>query len=738
MFLVFAASCGFPEPADVTGPPDAPSQEACCQLLASRPALAKAGATLTLEGTFDPGGASTILFPGGETAPLTLLGPHRARVVVPASATGGELTMMFEGAVVGTAPFRRISFTPTFARFETKDHQAAGARQDTSLAQLRSGATATVVGRWLYVIGGADAGAARNTVERAAMYPDGTLGRFAIVPAVTLTTARSRHQAVTIGGFLYVIGGSDGTSSIASIERAPITDGTLGPFETVADVVLTTARAEMTSAVIGNWLYVVGGTDGSQPLDTIERAYFASDGSVGTFELVADVTLKTARKGHTSLVTLDGLYVFAGSGGQPLDTIEKLPISPDGDLGAAMVPSAANTLVARDRAVGVELEDQFCLFGGAGLTAECATIASDGNLGPFISPSSNTMLRTPRVGPVAAVVANNLFLIGGDGATSIERTSLMRGVIGAFTTATSQTTTMPSGGMTATVVGDNVYVLGADDHERARVALDGALGTFGPAPRLVMGTGMHSTAVIGDYLYVLGGFTYGPTQALTRVERAVIKPDGSLDPFAAVTGVTLAKRRYGHTSVVVGNNLYVIGGVSISGTGINEMSKFEGTIERATINADGSISTFAPVPGVTFTPRSNAATVVIKDSIYIIGGKSSPSTGLTNVEHIEFNPDGTLKVSTYVDLPLATGLISPTLSIMGGYLYAFGGDAEFPAPDNRIQRATISSDGQVSGFATIPPMLPADRNGATALVLGNQLYLLNGAADRSVVQAELQ
>ena len=89
--VAFVASCGFPQPADVLPPPDVSPQDNCCQLLASRPALAKAGATLILEGTFDAEREATITFPGGESAPMYVLGLHRATVVVPASATAGDL-----------------------------------------------------------------------------------------------------------------------------------------------------------------------------------------------------------------------------------------------------------------------------------------------------------------------------------------------------------------------------------------------------------------------------------------------------------------------------------------------------------------------------------------------------------------------------------------------------------------------------------------------------------------------
>jgi hypothetical protein len=540
-------------------------------------------------------------------------------------------------------------------------------------------------------------------------------------------TARSQHQAVAIGGFLYIIGGFDGTSSLASIERAPIADGTLGPFEPV-EVALSTSRAEMTSEIIGAWLYVVGGTDASQPLGTIERAPLLPDGSLGAFEVVPGVTLMTARKGHTSLVTADALYVLAGSNGQAIDTIERLPIAANGDLGASEAASIPNTLAARDGATGVGLVDAYCLIGGTNRRdVECATIAPDGKLGPFITPTAT--LSSSRVGQMAALVANNLFILGGDVMTpSIERGSINSGAIGALTTAIPLTTAQPGPGAQSTVVvGDNVYVMGLDSLERARVPLDGSLGTFGPATaNPIVSTFAHSTVVLGNYLYVIGGSA--ATGNVARVERAPINPDGTLAPFATVAGVVLTKPRQGHTSVVIGNNLYVIGGISGTTT-----QQFEGSVERATINVDGSISTFAIVAGINFTPRTGHASVVIGNSIYMIGGRTGSSTVTGVVERAILNSDGSIN-GVVGAASLSTARAYPALAVTGGYLYVFGGQGAGTL--DTIERAPI--DTTIGVLAPIAGTLTIGRSGANTVVLGNDLYVLGGTTGRTVELAELQ
>ena len=75
-------------------------------------------------------------------------------------------------------------------------------------------------------------------------------------------------------------------------------------------------------------------------------------------------------------------------------------------------------------------------------------------------------------------------------------------------------------------------------------------------------------------------------RARQRRESAVIQPDGaSLGGFAPVTGVQLQTPRQGHCAVVVGDQLFVIGGVS--GTGAVTAS-----VESAAINPDGTLMSF--------------------------------------------------------------------------------------------------------------------------------------------------
>jgi Kelch motif protein len=74
----------------------------------------------------------------------------------------------------------------------------------------------------VYVIGGRAGGVdGFDSVERAVIQPNGSLGPFAVLPNVKLATKRYGHTADVIGNSIYVTGGqSDVVTTLDTVERA--------------------------------------------------------------------------------------------------------------------------------------------------------------------------------------------------------------------------------------------------------------------------------------------------------------------------------------------------------------------------------------------------------------------------------------------------------------------------------------------------------------------------------------
>jgi Kelch motif len=743
------ASCGFPRPADV--PDDDTTTGPKYQLLAVTPPVATTDDTLTLEGTF--ASSATVAFPGGAVQPATVLGEHRATVIVPAAATAGDLTVTTGGVTLGPLAFRRTSFALGLQQLRASYEQADGGRQSAALVTPRLASTSVIVKNWLYVLGGTDGLGALGSIERAPINADSTIDSFDDITDAMLATPRSGHASLVVGNSLYVIGGLGAAGALKSVERAVIqANGSLGSFALVDSVALTTARTGHTATIIGSSIYVIGGvqSDGKK-LSSVERAVIQPDGSLGPFEIIAGVALVTPRSHHASEVIGNTLYVIAGDAGNSirLGDVERTVIQPDGTLGPFHPVAGVSLTVVRSGHRSVVIGNGLYAIGGTGTggvsaSVERAPIAADGSLAPF-APVSGLTLSAPRTGLAVATVGTALYVLGGSDPVgpvrTVEHASLNAdSAVGPFATADiSLVVSEPA--HTTTVIRDFLYVIGGQSTtssvERAPIRPDGSLGPFATVAGLSLPSPRpgHTAVVIRNFLYVLGGGTGGGGFP-TSIERAVINNDGSLGPFTTVLGVTLNQGRMGHVSVVLGDFLYVIGGFCSLGA-VGRMC----SVERATITPNGTLGAFVTVPGVGLTTGRNLFTALVTSSyVYVMGGASDAGE-LASVERASIGGDGEL--GTFITISSGTLLvprISPANVVIGNALYVIGGRNN-TATVTTMERATINADGSLSALTTVLGFAPATpRASHTATAIADSLYLIGGNVDilHSVEHASLR
>lgn len=229
-----------------------------------------------------------------------------------------------------------------------------------------------------------------------------------------LVRARWSQTSDRIGNWLYVVGGADGTGAMASVERAPVLEGGhLGPFE-AASVTLQVPRDDHASLIIGGWLYIFGG-DRQGSLDSIERAPIGPGGALGDFQLT-DVRLTTRRDEHT--VTRIGRYVYVVGGIRgpvQLASVERAEVRSDGSLGPFAPYSRSLTANRYGHWVVVHEGSLYVVGGlsdnGDASEVERARIGSDGELGPF--ERTGTRLSEVRDSPIAMGLGGWLYVIAG-------------------------------------------------------------------------------------------------------------------------------------------------------------------------------------------------------------------------------------------------------------------------------------------------------------------------------------
>jgi Kelch motif len=378
-----------------------------CQLLALEPAIASANQTIHLEGTFaEP---AVVQFPGGVSQTATILGPYRATVVVPDTATAGDLILATKGSPGFALPFRRVSFTPEIGSF-----QAFG-----GTTTVRAQPAIAAAGNRLYVIGGSDStGKALTSIEEAVIGADGSVGAFTASP-VSLTIGRIGARAKRIGNRLVIVGGGVDRVEIADVGF----DGSLTQFINLPAVRLPSARANVALAVIGSYLYALGGS-APETSTLVERASMTSDGSMSAFEAVPDVTTAAGRIYLSAEVIGNYLYVLGGINLQSQNSVERAKIAPDGTLGKFENADGCTLSSGRDRVAIVRIASDLYAVGGqapsAPFTIEHASIASDGTLGTFSVLS--VQMPSSHKDSTGVVIGDYLYVLGGlFGTASVER-----------------------------------------------------------------------------------------------------------------------------------------------------------------------------------------------------------------------------------------------------------------------------------------------------------------------------
>jgi len=153
-----------------------------------------------------------------------------------------------------------------------------------------------------------------------------------------------------------------------------------------------------------------------------------------------------------------------------------------------------------------------------------------------------------------------------------------------------------------------------------RAAIDdstGSLGTFATLTNTTMfARYQFASAVLGSNLYAISGSNQ------MDVERTTIDAT-DVGPFTR-SGFIAASQRHGHTSALLGSSIYIIAGTEAS---------VLGTVESATASPDGLFGSFTVVPGVTLaTPRTQHTTVVLGNFLYVIGGQNETGSTLGSVE----------------------------------------------------------------------------------------------------------
>jgi N-acetylneuraminic acid mutarotase len=224
------------------------------------------------------------------------------------------------------------------------------------------------------------------------------------------------------------------------------------------------------------------------------------------------------------------------------------------------------------------------------------------------------------------------------------------------------------------------------------------------ANSLTAGLMEAASLVTKNYIYILGG--NNTSGNINTIQRASFDANGNLTSSWTNVG-TLPVGMSGMGYVATKGRYYLIGGTGSSGT--------LSTVYSVPINTDGTLGTFrteTPLPAV----RAYAACFVIKNKLYVVGGNNTSS-----VYQATINADGTLSSwTTLSNFPITFSYGRPLL--IKDKIYIFGIAA---STESSIYYATYDSNGNIGSW-TYASSLPSNIGYMSIVCTDNYVFSIGG------------
>jgi serine/threonine protein kinase/N-acetylneuraminic acid mutarotase len=471
------------------------------------------------------------------------------------------------------------------------------------LLQPRAAAAAAVVGDRIIVTGGVDSdGTLLNTTE----IFDGTSWKL----GAPVPTPRQMLGAASDGKLVYIVGGTNGTSDLATVEAY---DPAADKWTSMPQ--LPEPRSDFGVAVTDARLVAVGGTSAGQVLKSVA----ALDLTTATWANLPD--MGTARRGSAVAAVGKTVYAIGGStgvgDGQITSSAEALKLAPRKPQPAAEWRSLPDAPTARLMMAWTVLDGKIWIAGGIRHGETLQTVESyDARTGAW---QPQPPLPIPLHHATAATYRGELVVIGGASETIADASNKV------FAFRDRKWTELPTlqharAAAAAAVVDDKLVVVGGQNDKQLVAqteVFDGQSWTQAadlPTPR------EHLAAVSdGVYVYTVGGRLLTADENSAAFERF----DPESGKWEKLADMPTPRGSYG--AAFIDGRIVAVGG--------EESTRVLATVEMYDIS-NQKWSTQAPIG----TPRHGQVVAAVDSTVYCIGGADRPSHEgpIATVEALDF------------------------------------------------------------------------------------------------------
>jgi N-acetylneuraminic acid mutarotase len=621
---------------------------------------------------------------------------NNGNVGIGPSTPVGSLNISSGNLIVNPGGNVGIGFSSPVSLLQVQGDGSTGSWQTNTnfLPNAANDHTSIVANGYVYVMGGDGTGhlaSAQSTIYYAKLNFDGSTASW---QTSYLPNINHVFSSVVSNGYVYVIGGHDNSSAQSTVYYAKLNaDGSIGSWQTNSRS-LPAGTYGNTSVIANGYVYVIGGNNGSQNLSSVYYAKLNSDGSTGSWNTNTK-SLPSNLRYLSSVIANGYVYIYGGQ----VSSVYYAKLNSDGSVNTWQTNSNSLPIATQLASSVVSNGYVYVLGGGDGGSSRhsavyYAKLNSDGSTGTWNTNSNYLPILTEGN---SSVIANGyIYVIGGAGSSvsyssvyyaSLQRVSIqgdldLLGLSGA--NIGDSTGDSSQGSVGGSIYAGNIFSAGALEIS-GNTQLWNGLGVNGPV-NIGTGTSAGSSAFNASPVLVnieqgnpSIGTGYSAPEALLN-----IAGDGQTGKWRTNSN-SLPQEREGATSIVANGYIYVIGGYN---------NFLHSTVYYSKLNSDGSAGTWklssSGLPARIYLHSS----VVANGYVYALGGWNG-SVNQSSVYYSKLNADGSTgpwQTNTY-SLPAGNARMGVIVS--NGYMYQLGGDANYT-----VYSAKINADGSVGNWAT--------------------------------------
>jgi len=242
---------------------------------------------------------------------------------------------------------------------------------------------------------------------------------------------------------------------------------------------------------------------------------------------------------------------------------------------------------------------------------------------------------------------------------------------------------------------------------------------------------MGSAAIVGDYLYVIGG-NNGYDGDTARVIKFQIDPYTGSVTFGVETTTlpTSANFCYLYETVDVFNDFIYIGGGGYNSTGPNrDEVTYIKSLSSGDLDTAWTESTAFPTTPRVYDPELGGMVITEAGYLYMFGGDGEATTTFDECYYAKVNTDGSLGAwQTGTTLPNTFWF--PGVCAVGNDIIVHGGILDDKASANSTDKIwvcqTSGSDGSMGSWVEQTEKLPMTHYNGSMVAAGNTIFMVGG------------